>query len=124
MADLAALKQQLLADGSIDEAEVKQLRDVIYADGTVEADEVQLLVELRNEANQVHPSFSTLFFQALSDHFLADGTIDGPEASQLRSILFADGTIDADEKEFLKKLKAQATSTSPEFDALYAECLA
>ena len=118
MADLAALKKQLLADGSIDEAEVKQLRDVIYADGTVEADEVQFLVELRNEAKQLHSSFSGLFFQALSDHFLADGSIDAAEAKQLRDILFADGTIDAEEKEFLKKLKSQAKKTSPEFDAL------
>jgi len=124
MADLAALKQQLLADGTIDEAEVKQLRDAIYADGTVEADEVQLLVELRNEAKDVHVSFSGLFFQALSDYFLADGSIDAAEAKQLRAILFADGTIDAEEREFLKKLKAQAKKTSPEFDALYTECLA
>lgn len=124
MADLAALKRELLADGQIDEAEVTRIREELYADGTIEADEVRFLVELRNEAKQLHPSFSGLFFQALSDHFLADGTIDGAEASQLRGILFADGTIDPEEKEFLKKLKAQAKSTSPEFDALYKECLA
>ena len=123
MADLAALKRELLEDGIIDEAEVTRLRDEIYADGTVEADEVQFLVEVRNEAKQLHASFSELFFQVLTDYFLADESIDAAEAKQLRAILFADGTIDAEEREFLKKLKAEAKKTSPEFDALYKECL-
>ncbi len=93
MADLAALKRELLADGSIDEAEVTRLRTEIYADGTVEAEEVQLLVDLRNEAKQLHPSFTGLFFQALGDYFLADGALDAAEAAELRAILFADGSV-------------------------------
>ena len=41
----------------------------------------------------------------------------------LKDVLLADGLIDADEKVFLGVLKSNAKTLSPEFDALYAECM-
>jgi hypothetical protein len=37
--NLSEFKKSILADGVIDEAEVKQLREVLYADGKMLSDE-------------------------------------------------------------------------------------
>jgi uncharacterized membrane protein YebE (DUF533 family) len=120
----------ILADGKIDDDEVKVLKKELWADGVIDMDEVQFLIELRNAAQkkakaqkaEVNAKFENLFFQAISQNVLKDGQIDAAEAKWLRSMLFADGKIDANEAKFLNKLKKGAARTSPEFDALYAEC--
>ena len=122
MANLNELKTQVLADGQIDEAEVALLRKELYADGKIDKDEVEFLIALRNEARSACPAFGALFFQALEEHVLADGSIDADEAGWLRTMLFADGQIDDDEKTFLRKLRAGAKSVSPEFQRLFDEC--
>ncbi len=118
----------ILADGKIDENEVKLLRKELWEDGQIDADEVTFLIELRNLAQkkakgEVSAGFEKLFFKAITENVLKDGTVDADEARWLRTMLFADGKIDAGEYDFLKKLKKGATSTSPEFDALYTECV-
>jgi len=120
----------ILADGKVDENEVKLLRKELWEDGKIDEEEVQFLIELRNAAQkkakaakeEVYPAFTKLFFKAITDNLLKDGTIDAKEAGWLRTMLFADGKIDADEYDFLKKLKKGAKSTSSEFDSLYNEC--
>src|SRR5207253_2248516 len=53
MADWRKLSLALvLADGKIDEAEVKILRRELYADGKVDREEVDYLVELRTRAQR------------------------------------------------------------------------
>ena len=119
----------LLADGVIDETEVKVLRKELWADGKIDRDEVEFLIELRNAAQKkakggtLSPAFETMFFKAIQDNVLEDGVITGKEAGWLRKMLYADKKIDENEKRFLKKLKNQAHKTSPAFDALYNECL-
>jgi uncharacterized membrane protein YebE (DUF533 family) len=119
----------LLADGVIDDTEVKVLKKELYADGVIDQKEVEFLIELRNEAQKrakgepLHSSFENLFFKAISDNVLQDGAISGKEANWLRKMLFADGKIDENEKKFLKKLKSSATKTAPAFEALCTECL-
>jgi uncharacterized membrane protein YebE (DUF533 family) len=119
----------LLADGKIDDDEVKVLKKELYADGKIDKGEVNFLIELRNAAQKkakgaaVNPKFETLFFNALEDNVLKDGKIDTAEAKWLRTMLFADGKIDASEKKFLTKLKNGATKTSPAFETLYTECM-
>jgi uncharacterized tellurite resistance protein B-like protein len=121
----------LLADGKIDDDEVKVLKKELYEDGKIDRKEVDFLIELRNEAQkkakskqaEVNPTFTKLFFKAISDNVLADGKIDTAEANWLRKMLFADGKIDDDEKKFLTSLKKAALATSPAFDKLYAECV-
>jgi uncharacterized tellurite resistance protein B-like protein len=131
MADFRKLAiATLLADGKIDDDEVKALRKELYEDGKIDKKEVEFLIELRNAAQkkakgaEVNPNFTKLFFKAISDNVLADGKVDTAEANWLRKMLFADGKIDADEKKFLKSLKSSAKGTSPAFDKLYAECMA
>ena len=130
MADFRKLAiAALLADGVIDDAEVKVIKKELYADGAIDQKEVEFLIELRNEAQKrakgqpLHAGFENLFFKAVTDNVLTDGEISGKEANWLRKMLFADGKVDDNEKKFLKKLKGSATKTSPLFNALYEECV-
>jgi uncharacterized membrane protein YebE (DUF533 family) len=130
MADFRKLAiAALLADGKIDDAEVKVIRKELYADGQIDKKEVEFLIELRNAAQKkakggaLSSAFENLFFKAVQDNVLLDGVINSKEAAWLRKMLFADGKIDEGEKKFLKKLKAGASKTSAAFDALYAECV-
>ena len=119
-----------LADGVIDEAEVKVLKKELWADGKIDQDEVEFLIDLRNLAQKkakkkgLKPKFEKLFFKAMEENVLVDGTIDAEEARWLRQMLFADKKIDANEKKFLARLKKAAKSTSAAFDKLYEECMA
>jgi uncharacterized membrane protein YebE (DUF533 family) len=120
----------ILADGVIDETEVKVLKKELWADGVIDRDEVKFLIELRNTAQkkaktgELHPAFERLFFSAIEQNVLEDGKISTKEANWLRTMLFADGKIDANEKKFLTKLKKSATAVSPAFEKLYEECMA
>ena len=119
-----------LADGVIDDTEVKILKKELWADGKIDQDEVEFLIDLRNLAQKkakkgkLKSAFEKLFFKAIEQNVLADGTVDDEEARWLRAMLFADKKIDANEKKFLARLKKAARSTSPAFDKLYEECLA
>jgi uncharacterized tellurite resistance protein B-like protein len=133
MADWRKLAlEAILADGAIDDSEVKILQRELWADGKIDAKEVDFLIELRNSAQkkakakqaEVNPKFETLFFKAIEQNVLRDGKISNKEATWLRKMLFADGKIDDNEKKFLNRIKKAATKTSPEFDQLFQECLA
>ena len=121
----------LLADGVIDDDEVKALKKELWADRKIDKEEVKFLIELRNSAQKkakaknvaVNPKFEKLFFDAIESNVLKDGVIDGYEAKWLRAMLYADRKIDANEKKFLVKLRKGATKTSPAFETLYAECM-
>jgi hypothetical protein len=122
----------ILADGEIDDAEVRVLQRELWADGKIDAKEVEFLIELRNSAQkkarakkvEVNPKFESLFFKAIEENVLRDGRITAKESGWLRKMLFADRKIDDNEKKFLTRLKKAATKTSPDFDQLYQECLA
>jgi uncharacterized tellurite resistance protein B-like protein len=124
MADWKSLLHRvLLADGQVDGEEVKLLSAEFLSDGQVDREEVDFLVGIRNGQSSQTAEFEKFFFEALSKHLLADGELDTAEATLIREILFADGTIDAAEKKFLDRLKSSAKKLSPEFDALYNECM-
>jgi hypothetical protein len=131
MADWRTLVINLvLADGVIEDSEVKVLRKELYKDGKIDRKEVEFLIDLRNKAQKkakdkpVNPTFERFFFKAIEDNVLEDGVISPTEAKWLRTMLFADKKIDPGEKKFLKSLKSKAKSTSKAFDALYDECMA
>ena len=130
MADFRKLSiAALLADGKIDDTEVKVLRKELYADGKIDRQEVEFLIALRNAAQkkakgaELSANFEKFFFKAIQDNVLDNGIISAGEASWLRKMLYADKKIDANEKKFLSRLKKAATKVSPAFDALYAECM-
>jgi uncharacterized tellurite resistance protein B-like protein len=133
MADFRKLAlETILADGKIDDAEVRALQKELWTDEEIDAKEVAFLIELRNLAQKkakakkvpVNPKFETLFFKAIEQNVLRDRKINTKEANWLRKMLFADGKIDDNEKRFLKRLKKEAKKTSPEFERLYQQCAA
>ncbi len=81
----------------------------LLADGQIDEREVNII---------------RMLFEAIRNVILRDGSIDAAEAAWLRSWIFADGKVDADEKHWLKELKLLADKVSPEFMALYNECMA
>jgi hypothetical protein len=119
----------ILADGKIDNNEVKLLRKELYADKRIDSEERDFLIALRNAAQKkarggkLSPAFNKLFFSAIEANVLEDGRIDADEAKWLKALIFADGKVDANEKKFLGRLRKGARQTSPEFDALYAKCM-
>jgi uncharacterized membrane protein YebE (DUF533 family) len=120
----------ILADGKIDDTEVKVLRKELFADKKIDDEERDFLIALRNSAQkkayrgQLRPAFEKLFFEAIENNVLADGVIDAEEAKWLTKLIFADKKVDDNEKKFLERLKKGAKRTSPEFDALYTKCMA
>ena len=116
-----------LADGQIDDNEVKVLKKQLYADGKIDTKEMEFLIELRAEAQKkakgepLTGTFETFYFKALHDGILGNGIISAKEVTFLRKAIFADGKADDNEKTFLKKLKKSATKVAPTFDKLYEE---
>ena len=70
------------------------------------------------------PSFETLLFEALRSVILEGGVITAEKTEWIRQFLFADGKIDPAEKHWLRELKKMADRVSPEFEALFQQCMA
>jgi hypothetical protein len=111
MKSLEQLREELLADGVIDAAEVAELQAVLFADGKIDTDEAEFLFDLNNavsgKAN--HPSWEILFIKAISSYLLDDensaGEIDADEAEWLYGKIKGDGQIDSVEKNLLLSLQ-------------------
>src|SRR4051794_11854744 len=56
-----AIKDHILADGTIDAEEAAWLRQMLFADGKIDDAERKFLHELKGEANQLSPEFDKLF---------------------------------------------------------------
>jgi uncharacterized tellurite resistance protein B-like protein len=114
MSNLTELKKSILADGVIDEQEVKQLREVLYADGIIDKEEAEFLFELNDAVSgkDNHASWATLFIEAITSFLLDDeaspGEVDEDEAKWLIEKIQGDGKLDKIEVTLLKNLKAKA----------------
>lgn len=118
----AFAKKLLLDDGRITERETELLKSAIIADQVVDRQEVAFLVDLKRSASSVHPEFDRFLFEVLERVVLADGVISDAESIWLRELLFSDRQISPAEVEFMHRLRAQATSVSPHFEALFKDC--
>jgi len=114
MKSLEQLKKELLADGIIDAAEVKELETALYADGKIDSAEAEFLFDLNNavsgKANDA--GWESLFIKAISSYLLEDesspGEIDDKEAEWLFNKIKGDGKIDSIEKNLLLNLKSKS----------------
>lgn len=61
-----AIRDHVLADGSIDAEETAWLRQMLWEDGQIDEEERKLLQQLRGEAQQVSPEFDALCKECLS----------------------------------------------------------
>jgi hypothetical protein len=121
----------ILADGQVDEAEVKVLQKELKGpSGKIEREGVKFLLELRETAQKkakakngsLNEVFEKFFFKVLTDNVLKDGKIDATEAGWLRTNLFADKQIDDREWAFLTTISKKAKSKSPAFETLVKDC--
>ena len=123
MTDLRTLQTKILANGKIEGHEVELLRNQLSADGKIDRKEAELLIELYKRVDQIAPAFEQFFYKIIKQHVLTNDTIDAEIAAWLRQMIFADGKVNEREKKLLRELKGEASRVSPEFQALYEECL-
>jgi hypothetical protein len=123
MQQLRQIQHDILATGKVDGSALEVLRRQLYADGTIDRTKADFLVELHKRVQHSTPAFEQFFYQAIKDHILADGWIDGEYAAWLRRMLCADGKIADEERKFLHELKGEAKKVSREFERLFAECM-
>lgn len=118
---LSSLKDAILEDGIIDETEVQTIRMVIYGTGGgagegVDRAEADFIFDLNDAVSgkENHPSWLSLFVEAISKHVLDDetspGEIDEGEANWLISRIEGDEQVDDTEKALLKSIKDNAKS--------------
>jgi len=113
MSKLNELNKSILADGVIDEQEVKQLREVLYADGVIDKEEAEFLFELNDAVSgkENHLSWETLFVDAITRFLLEDETSPGvvdEEAKWLLAKIQSDGKLDNIELTLINNLKAKS----------------
>jgi uncharacterized tellurite resistance protein B-like protein len=114
MSKFKELKKSILADGVIDEQEVKQLREILYADGVIDKEEADFLFELNDAVSgkKNHASWATLFVEAITSFLLDDevspGEVDEKEAKWLIAKVQGDGKLDDIELALLQNLKSKA----------------
>lgn len=124
MKTLEQLKKDLLEDGVIDAAEVKELKETLYADGVIDKEEADFLFELNDAVTGKDnaPEWNEFFTQAICDFLLKDevspGEIDADEEAWLIGKIQGDGKVDEAEKELLRAIKAQAKSFPAGLEAL------
>jgi hypothetical protein len=116
MKTLEQLKKDLLADGVIDAAEVKELKEILYADGVIDSEEADFLFEINDTVSgkENDPSWSSFFVEAITSYLLEDenspGEIDAEETEWLYNRINSDGVIDDIEKKLLLNLKRNSKS--------------
>jgi len=69
-----AIKDHVLADGSVDADEAAWIRQMLFADGTIDEMEKKFLRELRGEAAQVSPEFQALCNECLQEKTAGEHT--------------------------------------------------
>ena len=112
--NLHELKNELLADGIIDSAEVQKMKDALYADGVIDKEEAEFLFEINDAVSgkENAKEWGSFFAQAICDFLLKDenspGEIDAQEAAWLLDKVGADGKVDDVEKALLVKLQSEA----------------
>jgi hypothetical protein len=112
----------ILADGTIDEAEVKILQGGLKdADGKYGTDALAYLMELRKKAKTKSAAFDKFFFKAIESHVVRDGKITSAGAGYLKETLFPGARVDDAGYGFLTSLNKKAKDKAPEFTAFMAE---
>lgn len=116
---LKDLKMSVYEDGTIDEREVKMLRDIL-SQGMGE-DEADLLLDLNTvlSGSEYPASFEALFVESLTGYALGGGTaLTAEKWAWLKAHLLRDGTVDALERRVLHSIRAAAATVPEELAAM------
>jgi hypothetical protein len=117
----ACAKRLLLNDGRIDAVEALFIRRAIAEDGTIDRAEVEFLLDLRRDAQYVHPDFSRFLYKVLKQAVLRDGTIAAAEVEWLRKLIFGNYLAGPQELAFLEDLRREARTVHPDFYSLLSD---
>jgi hypothetical protein len=118
MASYYEVVQHVLADRKIDDSELKLLSEHVYRKGPPNLDDVRLLVELYTGAPNLSEAFENFFYGVIKKVILADGEILPGEQFYLLKVIYSDRVIRPRELEFLRELRREAKSVTPEFETL------
>ena len=118
----AFAKRLILSDGKIDGVETDLVKRGILDDGEIDPEEVLFLLELKREAEDVHPEFTRFTQRVIKRALLSKGTIGPTEVLWLRKLIFEDKLTDSEDVVFLKGIAREAQAVCPEFVALLEEC--
>ena len=124
---LDTLVEAVIADGTVDDAEVVELETALYADGVIDQEEADALFTINDAVSGANnsPNWDTLFVRAITDFVLADeetpGVVDEGEAAYLIGKIEGDGTVDGAELALARNIKANATSVHPTLEAKFVE---
>jgi uncharacterized tellurite resistance protein B-like protein len=124
MSRMHEIVSTMIADRTISDAEVAQIREIVNQDGKLDLDDVKLLVELYTQAEQRSAAFEDLFFTVLEQAILLDGEVQPSEQYYLLRMIYSDREIRPREIEFLKRLRKSLKRRSPELEALCDTALA
>jgi hypothetical protein len=123
MQALLRIGQAILASGKVDRDRLEALRLALYADGAIGRPAADFLVKLQRRVQYPNSGFEQLFYRAIKDHVLKDGTVDAEQAAWLRHNLFSDAEITDEEQEFLRELIGETDLVSREILVLLAEAM-
>lgn len=111
--DLNILKKRLIADGTLHDNDVRELREALFKDG-MSIEKGEFLFTLKNTVNKkrVSSDFKQLYVDAISQLLLEDegspGEIDETEAKWLRAKIQSNAHIDDYDRALLKNLKERS----------------
>jgi hypothetical protein len=92
MRQIRELGDQIVANGRVEDHEIKMLEKLLYSDGKVDRKEANFLVEIHKRVEVCSPAFEKFYFKVLKDHVLANGFIGPGEVTWLRE--FCSTTIE------------------------------
>jgi hypothetical protein len=117
------IAERIIANGRVDDHEIKVLEQLIYSDGKIDRKEANFMVELHKRVAFRSPAFEKFHYRILKDHVLANGFIGSGEVKWLREVLLDDDRVDDEERKFLRELKGEASTFPAEFEKLYKDCM-
>jgi hypothetical protein len=121
---LQQLMQEVLQNGRVEGHELERLKEELAGDGRIDRSEADFLVELHRRVQRRSPAFEHFFYQMIKRYVLTDGAVNAAEAGWLRGVITGQGKVGENEVRFLRELRGEAKTCSPEFEALcneYAE---
>ena len=121
----------ILADGAVDESEVKLLqKELKGADGKIDKEGLAFLLELRVAAHKkaksagvaVNEAFEKFFSKTVHDHVLKDGKVDAAGAGWLKTHLFADlKKVDDSQAAILASINKKAKTKHADLEKLHTD---
>ena len=117
------LVETILQDGKVESTELDTLRREFGDGSKITRDEADLLVELFKRVERKGPGFEDYFYRAIENYTINQGTVNAELASWLRRLFLTNGICGQHERKALHEIKGQLKEVSPDFQALFHDCM-